>query len=134
MKAIKRTLYCFIIVLLIIIISPLIYNKIYPPPKTHGQAQGKNDLHNLFLSCNAFWKETNHKTPCTLSVASKPEYGFVPSSDWSIIIVNGEKKLFHAKADSQGDIRHFSIDSNGKILEKRTEPDNNWLEKFLRGG
>jgi len=40
----------------------------------------EGDLHNLWLICNAYW-DTDSNAQCSLEIAKREEYGFVPSTE-----------------------------------------------------
>ena len=91
-------------------------------------AQVVSDLHNVYLSCKAFWGTgTNTSvTPCTIVLIGGPLYGFLQTVGTNTpAITDGAERTFIATGshpnvqDSAGVVTTFTVNANGSI----TNPD-----------
>ena len=76
-------------------------------------------LHNLYLSCKAFWADNGESSACsTDNIASAP-YGFTTSSEMTINIGTGTEEDFAATAANKNVPGvTYSIDSAVTITKK----------------
>ena len=73
-------------------------------------------LHNLFLSCKAYWADEGSGSECATSVVTATTYGYTQSDSMTVDIGTGTESAFAATAansDAQGVT--FSIDAAGTI-------------------
>jgi type IV pilus assembly protein PilA len=78
----------------------------------------KADLHNLFLSCKAFWGDNGSGADCDEAAVSAVAYGFVTSPGVSITLAVGadtKEATFNAQADHTDSANSYSIDDGGLI-------------------
>jgi type IV pilus assembly protein PilA len=83
-------------------------------------AQVQSDLHNVYLSCKAFWGTgaNNPTTACTNDAAGiqGPLYGFVPTANVVPVITVGTEALFAATATHLGlPGVNFAVNASGTI-------------------
>ena len=79
----------------------------------------KATLHNLYLSCKAYWGDNEASSACTTADITSTTYGFTTSPEMTITIETGTEEDFVAKAANKnvpGVI--YSIDSAGTITKK----------------
>lgn len=74
----------------------------------------KSNLHNLYLACHAFWEMEGPEKTCTITIASKDDFGFHQSRE-IILEGGGTKKDFSAKASHKESQNEFSMDSSGNL-------------------
>lgn len=58
----------------------------------------KSSLHNLYMTCKAYWADTTSANSCKMTTVSDNVYGFIQSPDIFIITDNGEELTFRAVA------------------------------------
>lgn len=76
-------------------------------------------LHNLYLSCKAYWADNGKSSACATADISSTTYGFTTSPEVTINIGAGAEEDFAAtaaNANVPGVI--YSIDSAGTIIKK----------------
>ena len=76
-------------------------------------------LHNLYLSCKAYWADNDASSACATADIASTTYGFTTSPEMTITIGTGTEKDFAATAKNAnvpGVI--YSIDSAGTITKK----------------
>tara|TARA_B100000686_G_C16587581_1_gene861530 strand:- start:628 stop:1014 length:387 start_codon:yes stop_codon:yes gene_type:complete len=76
-------------------------------------------LHNLYLSCKAYWADKGKSSACATADISSTTYGFTTSPEMTIAIGAGAEEDFAAtaaNANVPGVI--YSIDSAGTIIKK----------------
>ena len=84
-------------------------------------SSAKADLHNLFLSCKAFWGDTTGVTACVNDAAGvqSASYGFQPTANNVINITNASELTFAATAQyTPGGVPTgtlWSVGPNGNI-------------------
>ncbi len=76
-------------------------------------------LHNLYLTCKAYWADNDASSACATTDITNKTYGFTASPEMSITIGTGTEKDFAATA-SNANVRGiiYSIDSAGTIIKK----------------
>ena len=76
-------------------------------------------LHNLYLSCKAYWADNGASSACATSDITSTTYGFTSSPEMTITIGTGIEKVFAATA-ANGNVPGvtYSIDSAGTIIKK----------------
>ena len=60
----------------------------------------KSDLHNLHMSCYAYWKDTNPANACNVDIASRTTYGYIQSRHVVIWGRGGNQYDFNLKGKS----------------------------------
>ncbi len=75
----------------------------------------KADLHNLFLSCKAYWGDTDGGQSCTTTIAQQPSYGFSASPNVTVAITAATEAAFTATATHSVTGQVYTIDSGGDI-------------------
>lgn len=85
----------------------------------------KVDLHNIYLSCKAYWGDTTPQTDCTVEKIKEELYGFLESEKVSTTFTNGTESLFSV-VGSHEDTGNTSwtIDANGNIVKGVTPAEN----------
>jgi len=79
----------------------------------------KASLHNLFLSCNAYWADNGFDSACTEKNVTNTIYGFDNSYGITITIANATKPAFIATAINSRVLGvTYTINSSGIITEK----------------
>ena len=58
----------------------------------------KASLHNLYLTCKAYWADTFSSNPCNDTTVLNTEYGFIPTANVTIATNGGEESDFEASA------------------------------------
>ena len=61
-------------------------------------SDSKANLHNLYLSCKAYWGDETSSDACTLVIATQASYGYVQSSNVTVTFSNGTEGSFSATA------------------------------------
>ena len=75
-------------------------------------------LHNLYLSCKAYWADNGASSACDTADITNKTYGFTTSSEMTITIKTGTETEFAATAaNSKSPGVSFSIDSAGTIIK-----------------
>lgn len=75
----------------------------------------KADLHNIFLSCKAYWGDESGADACSLAIATQASYGFSASPDVTVAVTTGPEGTFVATATHAVTGVTYSIDSAGNI-------------------
>ena len=76
-------------------------------------------LHNLYLSCKAYWADNGASSACATSDITSTTYGFTSSPEMTITIGTGIEKDFAATAaNANVPGVTYSIDSAGTIIKK----------------
>jgi len=78
-------------------------------------SDAKSNLHNLFLTCKAYWAVNGSAQACTSTIAQGILYGYVQSVDTVLSGISGGETNFAASAQNTNSGRVFSIDVNGTI-------------------
>ncbi len=78
-------------------------------------SDSKANLHNLYLSCNAYWTDTSSTNSCDLAKASEATYGYIQSSKMTVVAAAAVVTTFTATAQHHSSTKVLSIDSNGNI-------------------
>ena len=78
-------------------------------------SDAKANLHNLFLSCKAFWADSGSAGACTSTIALLPLYGYIQSADTTLSAISGGETDFKASATNVNSTIVFTIDVNGTI-------------------
>ena len=81
-------------------------------------AQAQSDLHNVYLSCKAFWGTgiNTPLTPCTILLIGGPLYGFLPTVNVTPVIGVGTEVLFAASATHLSlPLVTFNVNATGTI-------------------
>ena len=79
----------------------------------------ENNLHNLYLSCKAYWEDNGASSACTTADISGTNYGFIGSPEMTITIEKGTEGDFAATArNSNAPGVTYSIDSAGTVIKK----------------
>ena len=78
-------------------------------------SDAKANLHNLFLSCKAYWADNGSANACTSTLASGTLYGYIQSVDTVLSGIAGGETNFAASAQNTNSTVVFSIDVNGTI-------------------
>ena len=93
-------------------------------PQVFTNSQGRSfsgttkaNLHNMYLACNSFWAAEGDSKTCTVSIATRKEFGWFQSQEVKIY-GSGTKNEFCAFAWSQGNNILHKIDSRGTIDER----------------
>lgn len=75
------------------------------------------DLHNLFLSCKAFWGTTPNTsaTACTKAAVEATAYGWVASPNMTVAITTGPEATFVATAKHASSTTTYTINAAGVI-------------------
>ena len=79
-------------------------------------SDAKSNLHNVFISCKAYWADEGSSTPCSVALASQAEYGFIQSSDVVVTINNTTEYDFQATASNTNSTNTFTMGVSGEIL------------------
>lgn len=74
----------------------------------------KSTLHEIFLSCKAFWQDTDPANDCNVSTISNTSYGFVQDAAM-LVSAAGNENGFSATGQHTDSPNAYSIDSAGNI-------------------
>ncbi len=74
-----------------------------------------SQLQSLYQSCKAYWAENGEDKVCNVSIASKPEYGFVKSEGVDIQ-GEGHRKSFIGIAKDKNHDYIYHMDTEGNIM------------------
>ena len=58
----------------------------------------QSSLHNLYMTCKAYWADSTSTNDCRMSTVKDNVYGFIQSPDIFIVTDNGEEVTFRAVA------------------------------------
>ena len=76
-------------------------------------------LHNLYLSCKAYWGDNGASSACATADITSTTYGFTTSPEMTITIETGTEEDFAAKAaNANVPGVTYSIDSAGTVTKK----------------
>ena len=76
-------------------------------------------LHNLYLSCKAYWADNGSSSACATADIASTTYNFTASPEMNIIIGAGTEEDFAATAaNTNVPGVTYSIDSAGTIIKK----------------
>ena len=76
-------------------------------------------LHNLYLSCKAYWADNGGSSACATADITSTTYGFTTSPEMTITIGVGVEEGFAAAAENANVPGvTYSIDSAGTIIKK----------------
>ena len=75
-------------------------------------------LHNLYLSCKAYWADNDASSACATADITSKTYGFTASPEMTITIKKGTEAHFAATASNSNALGvTYSIDSAGTIIK-----------------
>ncbi len=107
--------------------------------------EGRDTLHNIHLSCRAFWADMREEekgpadSACTLAKVHKEEYGLRLPEEWDFKIMSGTEGNFRAVARGEEDdfIHWVTLSQTGmedeKIETRRIKKDfDDKLKAFKR--
>ena len=78
----------------------------------------QDTLHNLYLSCKAFWADNGASSACAIADINSTTYGFTASSEMTITIGTGTEADFVATAANSNSLGiTYSVDSAGTITK-----------------
>lgn len=77
-------------------------------------AESKTELHNIFLSCKAYWVDNGPTNDCTTPVISTTTYGYIQSSEISVTL-SGNENLLSGSATSVNTNTTYYLSPSGKI-------------------
>ncbi len=77
-------------------------------------SDSKSNLHNLFLTCKAYWTDVGPSNSCTVAEATATAYGFVQSTRVSIV-GSGNEMAFAASAQHLDSTVSYTMGPNGVI-------------------
>jgi len=75
----------------------------------------KDQLHNLFLACKAYWGDNNSIDDCTVAIAVQSTYGFVQAANVTVAVGVGAETTFTATATHTSGDQTYTICSIGNI-------------------
>jgi len=75
----------------------------------------KSNLHNLFLTCKAYWADVGPSNQCDVTAATGTTYGFVQSTRVSVV-GSGSEPAFIATAQHLDSTVSYTMASNGVIF------------------
>lgn len=78
-------------------------------------SQAKAALHNLYLSCKAYWADKGSTAECTLESATDAEYGFTQDPAIKVTVTATKENDFSSEAKHKLSSKLYSIDSQGNI-------------------
>ena len=78
-----------------------------------NQSEAKDNLHNLFQACKAYWAENSSEDACTTAIAA--QNGFQKSSEVNVEVTTGPETTFAATATHTSDSTVYTMDSTGNI-------------------
>ena len=81
------------------------------------QSDAKDNLHNIFLACKAYWSDKTGSDSCTTAIATQSSYGWVKSDDVTVTFTDGTEPSFAATGihSSDSTSTSFTMDSVGNI-------------------
>ncbi len=75
-------------------------------------------LHNLFLSCKAYWADNGAGSTCSTAAVTSTTYGFSKSTKQTVTITTGTEAAFDASSvNSDASTVTYTIDSSGTITK-----------------
>ena len=96
-------------------------------------SHAKSNLHNLYQKCKVYWETQGVDQECSISIASRPEYGFVQTLWAKSIEGHGTRATFTASTQSYSGNRVFTLDENGNVVEDLEKQLENSLKLSTRG-
>lgn len=78
-------------------------------------SDAKSNLHNIYLACKVYWSDQGSSNTCTVPEASSTQYGYIQSTDVSIVVVAGDEYTFSSNAAHTDSGTTFTIDQQGSI-------------------
>lgn len=76
----------------------------------------KSDLHDLYLSCKAYWGDTFSTNDCDAAIVTGTSYGWVPSPNMTITFSGTITELdFLVSASHDSSDKTYAIDPSGNI-------------------
>jgi len=90
----------------------------FHPHRSTNHSDAKSNLHNLYLSCKAYWAEQGSDKDCRVGTVTVAEYGFVQSNRVNIE-AQGTESTFTATAQHLDNENSYVMDLNGNITEKQ---------------
>ena len=79
-------------------------------------SDAKANLHNIYLACKAYWADEGSITACTQVIAVGTAYGYIQSSNVSIV-AGGNETGFSATGLNTNSTNSFSMNSLGAIAK-----------------
>ena len=77
-------------------------------------------LHNLFLTCKAYWADNGATSDCSVALVSTTTYGFTQGDDIDTIeIVVDTEALFEATATNEHSPDTYEVNSAGSISKQQ---------------
>ena len=111
--------FSFLELLIIIIIIGTLAAIATPQLKHYKQRMydrsAKANLQNLYLACKAYWADNSGGDQCSVSIAQGTSYGFNPSTNMVLSVIDGSEAGFRAKAKHNISAATFTMDSDGNI-------------------
>lgn len=77
-------------------------------------SDAKANLHNVYLSCKAYWGDSGVHNVCSLPIAQQTTFGYIQSARVNMN-GGGAGNAFSVSAQHTDSTRSFSIDSAGAI-------------------
>ena len=78
-------------------------------------ADVKSNLHNIYLACKVYWGDEGSNSDCTVAEASSTAYGYMQSTDVSVVLLAGLEDTFSGNATHAGSGTTLTINSQGTI-------------------
>jgi len=78
-------------------------------------ADTKANLHNIYLSCKAYWADNGSAASCSAARATGTSYGYLQSDDVSISASDVLEVSFVSTAQNTNSTNTYTINSNGLI-------------------
>ncbi len=76
--------------------------------------EAKSNLHNIYLTCKAYWTDSGSANNCTVPIASATTYGYMQSTDIDIS-ASGNENTFSSTASNVDSPKTFTMNSVGNI-------------------
>ena len=77
-------------------------------------AESKTELHNIFLSCKAYWVDNGPANDCTVATIGTTSYGYTQSTNISVTLSGNENTLSGTATSIQTGITYF-LNPSGNI-------------------
>ena len=78
-------------------------------------ADSRANLHNIYLSCKAYWGDNTSTDDCSVNTAKEASYGYNQSTNIDISMSGTAETSFAANASHSGSSNSFDINSAGNI-------------------
>ncbi len=78
-------------------------------------SDAKANLHNLFLSCKAYWADEGASADCATATVTATTYGFNKSADVTVAITGTDETNFAATAKHNDSATTYTISTSGNI-------------------